>query len=794
MRERGRKVLQDKTPSRNSPYPLTPSKSLATGKSGRQSIPALRLTRGAENATSEYEQDSEGEPSALPHAVTHHVPSQQFIDELLASPSPIKGAKLSGPLQTTPIPVKHKSLNQVPSLPPTPSPLRLPKTHKPQSRPQLPQVQTRSHSSNIMKGTAVLGSPLPPSDPPSTSDFNYPVPSERKEKRREELEPADEEQEQELAYQAPVDEVLDDGYNDDEAEAVVDENDPVAPTYYKKVITRQTSQTEEVEVYRDASRSSDDPFGLLAVEKRLKEERNERRRAEKGKARAVTGPAMIEPQKRVERAPLGVLAYASSDPPPSPAPVHVADVYRGDSPPRMAEQYQEDSDDDMYADEVDENVPPTRAQEEVVEEEEEEEEVAEERPYQRTLIEAQYKLSDNEGTTVANKENAPPTRPRPSVPAAAQKQAGPSNAQTAPSDRPVFPFENEEIPTPPPSPHPHHVDPKRYPLNSPFSSPSTPCDRDLPIDDSDVSSPSPVKPMTVPTPLIRTSATPRSSAFRGRGGGMVGSSVARGSTLGKRKLPDQASSPTARKKPRLSNNAPPVSRNVHALPADNQSDADDDGFDHTSRDLSPMTINRNLEKLLPKRTAKGAAGVKPPASTQVKDKGKGKANQEPSSSPRATRQTRSSTAASKAKTTTTTKPAAVAVEDVESDGSEGDMEDNDTDSDDAYAAKKRKASTSKAQPKATKKAKTEESSSTKPPSSARRGGGRGATAKPPSSRGRGRPRKPTSSSSARGGGRKPASTSRTRGKSHAKAEEIEEEDSVCMDTFFLSYVAFEVDA
>lgn len=334
-------------------------------------------------------------------------------------------------------------------------------------------------------------SPLPPSSPPSMSSFdddaeNRPPPQPE--------------------------------YDDDAPEEQSEAGEVDAPAPEPAAKKARTS-------------SSDDPFGFDALERRLKIQREIRRRATgppaplsipKGKGKAVVR----------HRAPLGeipVEPVASTSGARAPTPYHPSDDLE-----------------DMYLD------------------------VGDAQPREE------------------RSESVRPADPR-------------EDELALPAAREPTPSEEDDDPTR--TPHPHHVA-NIIPLVSPFSSrDGTPCDRSLP--DSPLSSPSPVKPLTVPRPL----PVHHSSTAKKEKGKIV---------LGKG-FPSSTPIPTplpAMKQPKVTSSSPTRIRTV--IPKREVREKEE-------KVENPIVAARNLEKLLPKRPAKRA--TKPPpavaeSSSPVKGRGR----------------------------------------------------------------------------------------------------------------------------------------------------------------------------
>ncbi|CAL1711961.1 unnamed protein product [Somion occarium] len=493
---RNRKPLQDKTP-KNSPIPPK-----LYNPGSVKPLPALQLPHGGHHA-------GEGEPT-FPAKPKSKV-SKAFIEELLASPSPLKGKKPSGPLESTPRLIKHHRGLALPSGSPAPRNVR---QSFPTARQPFP------------------ASPLPPSSPPSTSDIEY-----------EFLQVS-----HELTYE-----------EEEEREEEID-NENVANVAH--VSSNHSG---------GSSKSSEDPFGILAAEKKLKAQRKQEQQTVKGKGKEV-----------VPRAPLGVLAYAS---PESQSPLPRAVSKR---PPTPSEN-NDDDDDDLYADpyilDSFDQAGPSRMQHQ-----------------QEPTFDREDGVDDDDDET-EDKENAPP----------------PTEVQS-------FPFAEEEIPTPPGTPHPRHIDPSRFPLPSPFSSPSTPCNRDLAIDSTE-STPSPTKPLQVITPLRHVRPGPPSSALKGKGrmSFPLLSSTARDSVL----IEPRSSTPHDGESIRIGPPSSAAHRKTVIVSALGKRKAEQEvkpaprkrtraAATKKENDSDPMVVAKNLEELLPKKPIRRSARAS--ATTQRKAK------------------------------------------------------------------------------------------------------------------------------------------------------------------------------
>lgn len=362
-------------------------------------------------------------------------------------------------------------LPKVPVLPTLRSPVALPVASArapPESTP-LGQSTRVIHSVRTQAGPSHKPplSPLPPSSPPSMSSYD------------------------EDAENRPP---LLQGEEDD-VQDVENDIEVVAPP-------------EELPHTQPKLPSSDDPFGFTALERRLKLQREIRRRSA-----GVPAPMHVPKGKGKEimhrRAPLGelsVVSAATTSATRAPTPYHPSDDLE-----------------DMYLD-----------------------------------------LSQAHGQERSDD----------------LASEGPSDGELAPPVREPTPSEEDDDPTR--TPHPQHVA-NIIPIASPFSSrEATPCDRSLP--ESPLSSPSPVKPLTVsrPFPVLH------SSTAKKRDKGRVALLKA---------FPSSTPIPTplpAAKKTRAS---PLSARRVPTVPARKKPGGDDGG-----RVEDPIAVARNLEKLLPKRT------------------------------------------------------------------------------------------------------------------------------------------------------------------------------------------------
>lgn len=363
-------------------------------------------------------------------------------------------------------------LPKVPVLPTLRSPVALPVA----SARAPPESTPLGQSTRVMRNQAGPShkprlSPLPPSSPPSMSSY-------------------DEDAENRPPLVQGEEDDLQDVENDIEV---------VAPP-------------EELPHTQPKLPSSDDPFGFTALERRLKLQREIRRRSA-----GVPAPMHVPKGKGKEimhrRAPLGELSVvpaASTSAERAPTPYHPSDDLE-----------------DMYLD-----VSQAHGQE----------------------------RSDDLGSE------------------------GPSDGELAPPVREPTPSEEDDDPTR--TPHPQHVA-NIIPIASPFSSrEATPCDRSLP--ESPLSSPSPVKPLTVsrPFPVLH------SSTAKKRDKGRIALLKA---------FPSSTPIPTplpAAKKTRAS---PLSTRRVPSVPA-RKKPGGGDGGRMEERVEDPIAVARNLEKLLPKRT------------------------------------------------------------------------------------------------------------------------------------------------------------------------------------------------
>ncbi|KIP08683.1 hypothetical protein PHLGIDRAFT_366080 [Phlebiopsis gigantea 11061_1 CR5-6] len=151
------------------------------------------------------------------------------------------------------------------------------------------------------------------------------------------------------------------------------------------------------------------------------------------------------------------------------------------------------------------------------------------------------------------------------------------------------PTTSDEEDDPTRTPHPQHVA-NIIPLKSPFSSrDGTPCDRSLP--DSPLSSPSPVKPLTVsrPLPVLHSS-----TAKKEKGKVVIG-----------KDFPSSTPIPTplpAMKRAKVTSSSP---TRIHPIIPKRVAEAREETAEN------PIVTARNLEKLLPKRPAKRATKLSP---------------------------------------------------------------------------------------------------------------------------------------------------------------------------------------
>ncbi|EKM53574.1 uncharacterized protein PHACADRAFT_259998 [Phanerochaete carnosa HHB-10118-sp] len=186
----------------------------------------------------------------------------------------------------------------------------------------------------------------------------------------------------------------------------------------------------------------------------------------------------------------------------------------------------------------------------------------------------------------------------------------PETLDTAPALDPVLPSESEEAYDPLSTPHPRHVA-NILPLASPFSSrEATPCDRSLV--DSPLSSPSPVKPLTVTRTLpVAGSTTKKKEMGRLIAARAFASSTPASTPLpSARKVPVQPSSV----KPMRPMPPPEVPKEKRVKEATKKSaqlgkmkgkvKAQEEEEEEVQ---DPMMISQKLEKLLPKRTVRRRA-------------------------------------------------------------------------------------------------------------------------------------------------------------------------------------------
>jgi hypothetical protein len=339
------------------------------------------------------------------------------------------------------------------------------------------------------------------------------------------------------------------------------ENRPPPEPHYKedaedennRGVDEPVTNQEQDTALAQAQVSSDDPFGFNALEKRLKLQREMRRRSA---LRVVPMPVQKEKGKGIarHRAPLGELEV------PPVASTSVALTSRAPTPYNPSDDL-----DDMYLD-----------------------------PREMQSTEAQVGHHGHDEYHTEQEKNAFPLEP----------EQGPVE------------HSDDDYEDPTVTPHPQHVAniiPEAWPVSS---REGTPCDRSLP--DSLPSSPSPVKPLTVPRPLP-----------------VAGSSTVKKQQQGKlaaaRVFPSSTPIPTplpAARKTRLgalasSSGRLRDSKRVKGTgPMETADEQEED----------PMAISRNLEKLLPKRHARHDAPPATPLDTSSPtrtvrsrtDQGKGK--------------------------------------------------------------------------------------------------------------------------------------------------------------------------
>ncbi|KAL4244622.1 hypothetical protein ABKN59_010276 [Abortiporus biennis] len=381
-----------------------------------------------------------------------------------------------------------------------------------------------------------------------------------------------------------------------------------------ETVTVEETKTVEVEP------SDEDPFGFLEVEKKLKEERDRKKKpavlkpvpalTRVMKKPATTSSATMKDVKKLPvaststRAPLETLSLAAED------ESSAFPIPRDGTPFRYPS-----SDDDLYAEpepvELDgnkENIPQAGVDED----------------------ESEHAFEDDEGVDEnedPEKENAPPrSRARPPQAPIPEEEEEEQLPPVQEEDE-----ESESYPSPPRTPHPVHVSRGILPISSPFSSRSSPCDRDIAVE-SAPSSPSPTKPLTI----VRSLTRPKVQGLRYTGTSSSPRKPPQSVDKGKRKAVPEPSASVARKKPRLSSEepaAPPSPTLVSTTTATKKENQNIPGKKRAVRgrkkkevvveDEDPMVYARNLEKLLPKRPArKTTSNISP---TKAKGKGKDKA-------------------------------------------------------------------------------------------------------------------------------------------------------------------------
>lgn len=395
-----------------------------------------------------------------------------------------------------------------------------------------------------------LFSPLPPSSPPllSSDGLEYddenvpPAPRKLASAFAPQSQSTDEDENKENLFDEQ-------GEDEDKENEFVEDKENLARQPLPKV-----EQEEAIHAKKEAT-SEDDPFGFKALERRLKTQRETRRRGS-----FAPGPAVPPPRKGKEpahsRAPLGELPFeplasTSVIKQRAPTPYHesddLEDMYLDPStlPPRnlgaaLAAAAEDDDDDDNNEDP---NMSPPTGLEVLEEEMNEEEEGEIERAQVRQSMYAKGKAR------------------------AVQRSSSVSEVIDV----------IDAVRTP----RPHHIA-NIYPLRSPFSSrEGTPCDRSLP--DSAPSSPSPMKPMTVLHSLpVGTSTRKANERLR---------NIFKSSAP----TPQSALKNKTRAKPPA--DAPPAKRRRVTIGKENDVDDDESVED-------PMVATDKLKNLLPKRPSR----------------------------------------------------------------------------------------------------------------------------------------------------------------------------------------------
>lgn len=371
-------------------------------------------------------------------------------------------------------------------------------------------------------------SPLPPSSPPSMS--SYDEDAENRPPPQEEVEQEDNDMENEY----------DNDDNDEQNLAA-----PEAPVHAQAHHQAHDTQARQP--------SSDDPFGFTALERRLKLQREIRRRSA-----GLPAPMPIPKGKGKElarlRAPLGELAAPI-------ASTSAASLERAPTPYHPSDDLE-----DMY---LDPTLPPVHLGSQA-----------------------------SHAYSVAASEHA-------------------VEADLAPARAPTPSEEEDDDPTR--TPHPRHVA-NIVPLRSAFSSrEATPCDRSLP--ESPLSSPSPVKPLTVPRPLPVLSSTAKKKE--------------KGRVASSRAFPSSTPIPTPLPAGRIAKLAPTSLHRVRPATIARANNVEKEKERRREETMDPIAISRNLEKLLPKRTKRlpAQAATSPTVATTQK-RGRGRPRKVPLPLPR----------------------------------------------------------------------------------------------------------------------------------------------------------------
>lgn len=207
-----------------------------------------------------------------------------------------------------------------------------------------------------------------------------------------------------------------------------------------------TSQPLVTPLERSPEGSDEDLFGMLALEKKLKAQREKEKHIPTASSSNIKGKQVA---LATRREPLGILAVAPDE----------DEDEDGSSLPLPPPQFQDllpyrSDDDDLYA--------------------------------------------ELDPEPEVNKDSAPEN---PDTHQAIPDPDEDEESENMLPQAPQIPYMTSDIlPEQPKTPHVSHIDKRRLPMSSPFSSRSTPCDRTLAVE-STPSSPSPTKPLTVVRPL-----------------------------------------------------------------------------------------------------------------------------------------------------------------------------------------------------------------------------------------------------------------------------------------------------